>query len=150
MTLALFNCIRKYIRLEAFFMIWSMCIFHVRLLEIVTPSNLALSTHSSSWLFTTIGASCGLFFANEILSSLHFSLFSFTLFSKDHCTTVSAINWELLLAPFTTISDVVVSSTYFQILPALLISRSLMSTKNNHGPSFVPWGTPDGTDPHSE
>ena len=62
-----------------------------------------------------------MFFANEILSSLHFSLFSFTLFSKDHCTTVSAINWELLLAPFTTISDVVVSSTYFQILPALLI-----------------------------
>ena len=62
-----FQLYQEYIRLEAFFMIWSMCIFHVRLLEIVTPSNLALSTHSSSWLFTTIGASCGFYFTLRIL-----------------------------------------------------------------------------------
>ena len=96
-----------------------------------------------------MGASCGLIFAKDILSSLHLSLFSFTLFSDDHCMTVFAISWDLLLAPLTTISDVVVSSTYFQILPTLLIFKLLMSTKNNQGPNFVPWGTPDETHPHS-
>ena len=56
--------------------------------------------------------------------------------------------WELLPAPFVTIREVVVSSTYFQMLPTILISKAFVSTKNNHGPIFVTWGTLEGTAPH--
>ena len=52
--------------------------------DMVTPNNLALFTKPNSSLFITIGAKCDSFFANEILSSLHLSLFSLTLLSKDH------------------------------------------------------------------
>ena len=31
-----------------------------------------------------------------------------------------------------------------------LISKSLIIKTNNHGPSLVPRGTPEGTGPHSE
>ena len=31
-----------------------------------------------------------------------------------------------------------------------LISKSLIIKTNNHGPSLVPCGTPEGTGPHSE
>ena len=132
-------------------MISLMCSFHVRLFDIVTPNNLALFTEPYSSLFIKIGAKCDSFFANEILSSLHLSLFSLTLSSADHFATLSAICWALLAQPLLTTSDTVVSSTYFHIwcIP-LSTARSLMRTRNNHGPNFVPWGTPDGTEPHSE
>ena len=45
----------------------------------------------TSSLFITIDAKCDSSFANEILSSLHLSLFSFTLLSEDHFATLSAI-----------------------------------------------------------
>ena len=63
----------------------------------------------------------------------------------------SAIYWALLALPLITTSDAVVSSTYFHIWSITLsIARSLMRTRNNHGPNFVACGTPDGTEPHSE
>ena len=71
------------------------------------------------------------------------------LFLLDQSVTSSAIVCALLTCPFLISSDVVVSSTYFQS-DALLIARLLTMIKNNHGPSLVPWGTPEGTAPHSD
>lgn len=105
----------------------------------VTPNNLALFTKPNSSLLITMGAKCDSSFANEILSSLHLSLFSLTLLSDDYFATLSAICWPCLLCPLITTSDAVVSSTYFHIWAiALSFARSLMRTRNNHGPSFVP------------
>ena len=87
--------------------------------------------------------------AKEMRSFLHLSTFSLTLFLLDQSVTSSAIVCALLTCPFLISSDVVVSSTYFQS-DALLIARSLIMIKNNHGPSLVPWGTPEGTAPHSD
>ena len=87
--------------------------------------------------------------AKEMRSFLHLSTFSSTLFLLDKSVTSSAIVCALLTCPFLISSDVVVSSTYFQS-DALLIARSLIMIKNNHGPSLVPWGTPEGTAPHSD
>lgn len=42
-----------------------------------------------------------------------------------------------------------VSSTYFHI-HALFTTKSLIIMRNNHGPNFVPSGTPEGTAPYSE
>ena len=80
----------------------------------VTPNNLAPFTKPNSSLFITIGAKCDSFFAKEILSSLHLSLFSLTLLSEDYFATLSAICWALLALPFIATSDTVVSSTYFE------------------------------------
>ena len=105
-----------------------------------------------NWPFTTIGWSSGWFLANEILSSLHFSLFSFTLLSEDHWATSSAICCALLSQPLGTTSDDVVSSTYFHSLAFKLSLklRSLIRMRKSQGPSFVPWGAPEGAVPHSE
>lgn len=43
-----------------------------------------------SWPFTKVGWNSGWFLAHEILSSLHLSLFSFTLLSEDNCASRSA------------------------------------------------------------
>ena len=150
-SLALFSCTKKYKHLEAFFRTLSMWSLHDKSLVIVTPS-FALWTTSSSWPFTTTGCSSGWFLANEILSSFHFSLFSFTLLSVDHWATSSAICWALLSQPLGTTSDDAVSSTYFHSLAFKLSLRlrSFIRMRKSQGPSFVPWGTPEGTVPHSE
>ena len=68
-----------------------MCSFHDKSLVIITPSSFALLT-ASSWLpFTRIGWNSDYFLVKEILTSLHFSLFSWTLLFKDHWDTLSAI-----------------------------------------------------------
>ena len=72
---------RKYKRLDAFFTVLLMCSFHDKSRVIITPSSFALLT-ASSWLpFTRIGWNSDSFLVKEILSSLHFSLFSWTLLS---------------------------------------------------------------------
>jgi hypothetical protein len=43
----------------------------------------------------------------------------------------------------------VVSSTNFQLLTSWIF-RSLIISRNSHGPNLVPCGTPEGTSPHSE
>ena len=129
-----------------------MCSFHDKLIVIITPSSFAFLT-ASSWLpFTRIGWNSDCFLAKDILSSLHFALFSWTLLSKDHWDTQSAICCALLAPPLATTSDVVVSSTYFQSWASKfsLRLRSLIKIRNNQGSSFVPWGTPEGTEPHLE
>ena len=85
----------------------------------------------------------------EILNSLHLSVFNWTLFSEDQDITLFAIFWAWLAASWWTISDVVVSSTYFQI-PWFSISKSFIIRMKSHGPNFFPCGTPEGTMPHSE
>ena len=87
-------------------------------------------------LHIATGGNSQLIEENEIRSSLHLSIFNLTLFLLDHPATSSAIVCALLTCPFLNISYVVVSSTYFQI-EALLIARSLIMIKNNHGPSLV-------------
>ena len=55
----------------------------------------------------------------------------------------------LLSRSLLTVSETVVSSTYFHRSDPGM-SRSLIIIANSHGPSFVPCGTPAGTAPHSE
>ena len=79
-----------------------MCSFHDKSLVIITPSSFALLT-TSSWLpFTRIGWNSDYFLVKEILSSFHFSLFSWTLLSRDHWGTQSAICCALLVPPLAT------------------------------------------------
>ena len=90
-TLDLFNCTKKYRRFDAFLITSLICSFHVRLLDMVRPGSFALVTLSSSLPSTTIGANWGSSFTNYVLSSLHFSLLSLTLFCIDRSATL----WEL-------------------------------------------------------
>ena len=62
---------------------------------------------------------------------------------------VSTAFWMLLSWPLLTVSETVVSSTYFHRSDPGM-SRSLIIIANSHGPSLVPCGTPAGTAPHSE
>ena len=48
------------------------------------------------------------------------------------------------------VSDTVVSSTYFHMSKILGTDKSLIIKRKSHGPSLVPWGTPEDTLPHSE
>ena len=123
------------------------CAFQDRSLEIVTPKSLASVTTFMHSPPITTGGKSWLTETEEMRSSLHLSVFSLTLFLLDQFATSSAIVCALLTYPLLITSDVVVSSTYFQS-DALLIARSLIM--NNHGPSLVPWGTPEGTVPHSD
>ena len=77
-------------------------------------------------------------------SSLHLSVFLI-----DQFTTLFTIPRTSLYCHFFITSDVVVSSTYFQI-EALLTVRSFIMIKKSEGPSLVPCGTPEGTVPHSD
>ena len=125
-----------------------MCAFHVKSPEIVTPKSLASLTnliHSSP--MTTGGKSKS--DVKLMRSSLHLSVFNLTLFLIDQFTTSFTIPRASLRCPFFITSDVVVSSTYFQI-KALLTGRSFIMIKKSQGPSLVPCGTPEGTEPHSD
>ena len=61
--------------------------FQVRSLEIVRPKSFALSTVLMSSSPMTIGGNVLITSANEIRRSLHFSLFSWSLFLLDQSTT---------------------------------------------------------------
>ena len=120
----------------------------VRLFAIVRPSSFVLVTNSTSFPSMMTGSKTLCSLAKEILSSLHLSAFSWTLFSWDHSITLSAIAYTWISLPFTTTSDTVVSSTYFQC--CAFESRLLIIRRNNHRPSLVACGTLVGTGPHSE
>ena len=82
-------------------------------------------------------------------SSLHFDSLSSNLFTVARVEKVSTAFWMLLSWPLLTVSETVVSFTYFH-RSDLGMSRSLIIIANSHGPSLVPCGTPPGTAPHSE
>ena len=136
-TLDLFNCNKKYSRFEAFLITSLTCSFHVRFLDMVRPSSFALVTLSSPLPSTPIGANWGSFFTKDILSSLHFSLLSLTLFYIDHSATLSAISWAQLRFPLETTSDTGVSSTYFHTLAKSSTSKARFKRRISHVPNLT-------------
>ena len=124
--------------------------FHFKSLEMLRPSILALVTKSIGMPLTTTGSKeVGLLVLKFISSSLHFVSLSWKLSSVTRLARVSTAAWMWLSWFLLIVSEIVVSSTYFQrSVPGT--SSSLIMMINSHGPSFVPWGTPAGTAPHSE
>ena len=122
--------------------------FHFKSWLMIMPSNLALVTNSRGLPFKTRGSKSWLLFENPIGSSLHLASFSWNPSILACLERSSTASWSLLSLPFVTISEQDVSSTYFH--KSAGVSKSLIMTRNNQGPNFVPWGTPDGTERHSE
>ena len=111
--------------------------FHVRLLDMVRPSSLALDTHSSSLLSTTIGANRGSSFTKDILSSLHLSLSSWTLLCVNYSVTLCTISRAQPRLPLAMTVDAVVLSTYFNTLAKLSTSKSFISTRNSQSSDIL-------------
>ena len=95
-TLALLSCTKKYNLLEAFLRISLIWVFQVKSLEIFRPNNFTLSTTSNASPLMRMGSNSGWDFVKDIGISLHLSVFSWTLFSSDHRTTLSAVRWALI------------------------------------------------------
>ena len=83
-------------------------------------------------------------------SSLVLSLFSWERFFLDQSITWSTATWALLPWPLGIHAETVLSFTYFHVSKTLDTERSSIITKNSQGPSLVPWGTLEGTLPHSD
>ena len=82
-------------------------------------------------------------FRKQIRISLHFLALSFIQLLELQETTVSRLVWMVELRFLTRPSDNDTSSTYFQVQDSGSgIFKLLIITRNNIGPSFVPWGTP--------
>ena len=75
-------------------------------------------------------------FVNDILSSLHFDSFNWKPSARDFVTNLSTRDCIELVSFFSTHSARVVSSAYFQMFVFATL-RSLIITRNNHGPSLV-------------
>ena len=123
--------------------------FHFRSEEKFIPRRLADLTVSNGWLFKTIGSSIGSDFENVIRSSLHLVSFSWNFVARVWFRKSSTDSWILLFPSLGTASAIVVSSTNFQRSNLSAFMSSII-TRNSHGPSFVPCGTPAGTEPLSE
>lgn len=117
--------------------------FHFKSWLMIIPSNLALVTTSRGLPFRTRGSKSWLLFEKPIRSSFHLASFSWNPSILACLERSSTASWSLLSLPFLTISEQDVSSTYFHM--SAEVSKSLIMTRNNQGPNFVPWGTPDGT-----
>ena len=82
-------------------------------------------------------------FRKQILISLHFLGLSFIQLLELQEATVLRLVWMIELLFLTSPSDNYSSSTYFQVQDSgSEILKLLTITRNNIGPSFVPWGTP--------
>ena len=112
--------------------------FHFKSWLMIMPSNLALVTNSRGLPFRTWGSKSWLLFENRIRSSLHLASFSWNPSILACLERSSTASWSLLSLPFVTISEQDVSSTYFHMSAG--VSKSLIMTRNNQGPNFVPWG----------
>ena len=100
----------------------------------MTPNILALLTSSSSL---------------ELMMMVSQLSFPYTCLRSTGACCFYSISLHQTLLFLGTTSVNVVSSTYFHKCPSDGL-RSLIIRRNNHGPNFVPCGTPDGTAPHSE
>lgn len=134
----LFTCTTKYRRFDAFWITLLICSFQARFFYIVKPRSSVFVPLLSSFSSIAIGATRGSSLTNEIISSLHLSLFNFILLRIDHSATLSVTSWTLLWFPIGMISRAVVLSMYFHISAILAISNSFMSTRKSDGPSLVP------------
>ena len=119
-TLARLSCLTKYIRLDAFFTTYSTWQFHLRSLLIIIPKTFTCLTSSSSLLLMDRGQQWVFVFAHCILISLHLSSFSVNLRSLDWSRISLMTACMLLTDPLVTVSQAVMSSTYFhnQVLSA--------------------------------
>ena len=122
--------------------------FHFKSWLLIMPSNLALATSSRGLPFRTWGSNSWLFFENPIRSSLHLVSFSWNPSILACLERSSTASWSLLTLPFVTIAEQDVSASYFHMSAGVF--KSLIMTRNNQGPNFVPWGTLDGKERHSE
>ena len=112
-TLALLSCTKKCNLFNLFLRISLIWIFQVKSLKILRPSNFTLSTNFKVSPLMRIGSNSCWDFVKDIRISLHLSMLSWTLFSSDHCTTLSVVRRALLSSPFATVSEIVVLSTNF-------------------------------------
>lgn len=87
--------------------------------------------------------------ARVMIISLHLFLLNPNLFLCDQSYTMRASLWIVLHFPFLINSETVVSSAYFFFF-AMGHLKSFIINRNNHGPSLVTWGIPEGMRPHSE
>ncbi len=127
--------------MDTFLTTSSICKFHVSLLSNDKPRRLTDFTTLTLLLLISIGLKSRGTFEKEIRSSLHFSSFSFISLFWDHCDILLAIVCALLCWFLSTVSDAVVSSTYFhRSVP--VVDRSFIMIKKSHGPNMVPEGRP--------
>jgi hypothetical protein len=78
---------------------------------------------------------------SRFLNSLHFSLFNSAIFKFAHACTASTDSWIRLWSFLETVSDNVVSSTYFHRLSQDVVVgavKSLIINMYSHGPSVAP------------
>ena len=119
--------------------------FHSRSFEIFTPNSFALDTTS---FFTINDNGC------SMQGNTQFFKFSFVeLKFVSSCLSFfnsSTDDSILLVSCFHTFSDMVVSSTYFDIVRVRYIKRSFIIITNRRGPKFICQRTAAGTVPHSE
>ena len=88
-----FSQIRKYIRLLAFLIISPIWTFHWRSFERFRPKIFTCFTTLSRLPFTVKGSKPCLECLKSMMSSLHFSAFSWSLFSVDHFSTDVTASW---------------------------------------------------------
>ena len=120
-----------------FLHIISMCMFHFKSFNIITPSNFADGTTSMFVFLIVTGSNVFSDFVNDILSSLHFDSFNWKPSAQDFVTNSSMRDCIELVPFLSTYSTRVVSSTYFQMFMFATL-RSLIIIRNNQGPSLSP------------
>ena len=135
--------------LLAFLIILKICVDHVKSSRTVTLRILAWRTKFGHPVERLILSKGILFLWNWNNNSLHFWTFNWNLFCVFHLSNSLAPDWIWLIPFLGIISETVVSSVYFQCVISVSF-KSFTIKINNHGPNFVPWGTPQGTAPHSE
>ena len=87
----------------------------------------------------------------EKRSSLHLEVLNCSLFSVNQVWTPYTALCMVVALSLQSISDIEVSSMYFQLLISTFETLRLFIIKiNNQGPNFVPWGIPEGAPAHSE
>ena len=94
-------------------MISSTWLFHLRLLDRVRPNTLAFGTTSMSLPLITIGSNEAGLVEKVMRSSFHFGSLSSNLSMVARVEKVSTAFWMLLSWHLLTVSETVVSSTYF-------------------------------------
>ena len=139
---------KLYKRLLAFLMMLSMWQFHLKSLDMLRRSILALAARSIGIPSTTTGSNkVVLLVLKFIRSSLHLVSLSWKSYLRTHglpgCQQRLGYN---SLFFFLIVCEIVVSSTYFQ-RSVLETFSSLIIMINSHCPSFVPWGTTAGLHP---
>ena len=106
---------KLYRRFLALLMLESMWKLHFKSLETLRSSILALVTNSIGMLLTTTGSKYVVFLVLKFMgSSLHFVSFSWNLSAEARLTRASTAAWMWLSWFLLIVSEIMVSSTYFQ------------------------------------